>query len=180
MATDLPAGVSPDELYVVPASRMLHSDDCQHQTEKSFAVMQSASAEEIAEYELCKSCRRVLTGGRRHYFPSFEEALRAYQAPVENRSRMREIAAEHDPAIIWIPPAGTYIALAPGKGLGATAHFHKSHVDEHINGFTVREDLPSAYVTASRSAKPAQERELGVCPSCFMELLTSGKCGACT
>ena len=124
MATDLPAGISLDELYVVPGSRMLHSDDCQHQTEKSFAVMQAASPEQIAEYELCKSCRRVLTGGRRHYFSSFEEAMREYHPPLENRPRMREIAAEHDPTIIWIPPAGTYIALAPGKGMGATAHFH--------------------------------------------------------
>ncbi|WP_125775194.1 hypothetical protein [Antribacter gilvus] len=179
MTTELPEGVSLDELYVVPGSKMLHSDDCQHQTEQKIATMRPATSAEVDQLELCKSCRRVLSGSRRRYFTSFEDALEAFQAPLENRPRMRDIAGRPDRSVIWIPPSSSYIAVAPAQGAASTAEFYKSYVAHRVDGVLTREELPVAYEVSDGGTRKPAERERGVCTSCYLELLPSGRCGEC-
>src|SRR5690606_15062442 len=100
-----------------------------HLEAASLDALRPATPEELEQLPVCDSCRAVLDGGRRRRFDSFEEALEAYQAPLENRPLMREIAAGLEFTEIWIPSSSPYIAVSPGPGERIVAYFNRGFVD---------------------------------------------------
>ena len=181
-----PAARSPDdELCVAPGWDMLHTRECPHLPADALQALRSATADDLSSRLVCRSCRKVLDGARRTRFASFDAALEAYRAPVENRPRMREIAAELDFAEIWIPSSGSYIAVAPARGVIAVAYFNRGFVDVREDGGGYRTiELPTNWLRGGSGAAGVSRRlddlDRAVCPTCFMQLTVSGACDSCS
>ncbi|GGC18221.1 hypothetical protein GCM10010972_34300 [Cellulomonas carbonis] len=139
-----------------------------------------ASADQLELLAMCSSCRDILDGARRRTFATLDAALEALPVPVENRARMRQIAAGLTIAQVWIPPSGSYIAVA-AEGQAASAYFNKGFVDvrREAGGYD-RHEMPS-YRSGSRSGVRDSSAgvQVALCPSCFMQLPANGACDAC-
>lgn len=120
-------------------------------------------------------------GGRRR-FDSFEAALEVYQAPLANRPRMREIAAELTFSEIWIPASGSYIAVSPGPDERIVAYFNRGFVEvRDDDGNLQAEIFPENWIRdgggSATSRLDAADR--GVCAACSIQLPATGACGTC-
>ncbi|GIG41920.1 hypothetical protein [Cellulomonas phragmiteti] len=171
-----------DEICVVPGWQILHTHECPHLTAESLERLTTATPEQRDAYPMCTSCRAVLDGSRRQRFTSFEAAMEAFQAPLENRPMMREVAAELEFDEIWIPAPGPYIAVAVRRGVPAAAYFARGYVEvrEPEGGYRVVA-LP---VNSLRAGGGSAERRLefaerATCQTCHMQLPASGRCDDC-
>lgn len=168
------------QLYVTPEGSMLHTTECPHLSPAVVAGLVLASEEQIAELPQCSSCRSILDGGRRRRFETLDSAMQEFQSPLENRPRLREIAATLDFDDIWIPASQSYIALA-GAG-GVVAYFAKGYADlrSPAGGYD-RELLPRHGAFGSRGAGGGPgEVVQPVCPTCFTQLPATGVCDMCS
>lgn len=166
---------------VLPDTAKLHVADCPHLSAERLAQLRPATEAEVADLLPCLSCQSIRDGARRQYFSSFDDALEALPAPVENRARMRQIAARLEIGRIWIPSSRQYIAVAPVAGADAAAYFNRSFVDvRRTEGGYEREELPSGAQTQSGArAKNLAERTVTSCPACHMQLPSNGICDNC-
>lgn len=179
----VPAG-DPVELCVVPGWGMLHTRECPHLAADALGALVPATPEQATTLPVCLSCRAVVDGTRRRTFRSFDEALEAFQAPLENRPLMREIAAGLSFTEIWIPASGSYIAVAPARGITAVAYFNRGFVDVRTEDGGYRSvELPVNRLRdgngSAAAARRMEDPGRGVCPTCFMQLPASGRCDAC-
>ena len=119
------------------------------------------------------------TGTGREDFPSFEDALEVFRVPLDNQPLMREIVGELDVGRVWIPPSQRYIAVAPPAG-PVVAYFMKGIVETHQpGGGYLRHLMPVSFERAAGGHRGPQQRAAQLCPSCHLELPTSGSCGWC-
>lgn len=177
---------TPDDellLHVTPGSTVLHTTECQHLTADGLASLVPATAEQVATLAVCKSCQKVLDGSRREVFSSFESAMEAFHAPMENRPRMREIAGTLEFSEIWIPSSRSYIAVAARRGDSASAYFSVgfAEVRRPEGGYDTYE-MPYNRLgdgTGGGSRGSQAEAELAICPTCFMALPQTGVCDTC-
>src|SRR5690606_28908470 len=170
------------ELCTAPGLAMVHTRECPHLETEALQALVPATAEQLEELPMCSTCRSVLDGGRRHTFTSFDAALEAYQAPLENRPMMREIASELDFTEIWIPASSPYIAVSPGRGQRIVAYFNRGFVDIRDEDGQFRTvTLPVNWLRGggSRAGEWREDEDRPVCDSCYMQLPTSGVCGSC-
>lgn len=177
MAND-PGAVLP--LQVTRDATMLHTAECPHLGVEALAALVPASEAQLANLPVCSSCRDILDGGRRQWFPSFDAALEALPVPLENRTRMREVAAGLTYERIWIPASRSYIAVAGEPGSAAVAYFNKGAIHVHRpDGGYDRETL-STY-TAGSGAEGARTgtSPLRLCPTCHTQLPMTGVCDVC-
>lgn len=121
---------------------------------------------------------------RAQRFTSFEAALEAFQAPLENRKVMREIAAELDFGAIWIPASNSYIAVAPERGTTVLAYFNRGFVDiRQEDGGYRNVELPVNWLRSGGRSSSASTRldddDRAVCTTCWMTLPSSGVCDTC-
>lgn len=182
MTNDDDDDAAPLQLCVAPGLPMLHTRECSHLEAEAVAALQPASPEQLEELPVCSSCRAALDGGRRRRFDSFDDALEAYQAPLENRPLMREIAAGLAYSEIWIPSSSPYIAVSPGPGERILAYFNRGRVD-------IREDdggyrhvvLPVNWLRGGGGSGywRRSERDPEKCTSCHMQLPATGVCDDC-
>lgn len=174
-----------DELCVVAGSEdILHTAECPHLGPAALAGLVPATPEQQVELPVCSSCRKVLDGHRAQRFTSFEAAMEAFQAPLENRAVMREIAAGLEFAEIWIPASNSYIGVAPARGVSAVAYFSRGFVETRREGggYDVVE-LPVNWLRSRGRSSNATARlddmDRPVCTSCWMALPSSGVCDDC-
>lgn len=168
-----------DEICVVPGLQALHTRECPHLSAESLDRLIPATPEQLDAFPMCTSCRAVLDGSRRERFTSFEAAMEAFQAPLENRPTMREVAAGLEFGEIWIPASRPYIAVAERRGVPAAAYFSRGYVEvrEPDGGYRVVV-LP---VNSLRAGGGSVERRLelaerATCPSCYLQMPASGTC----
>lgn len=167
----------------VPQSQQVrHTRECPHLTAAVLAELVTATAEQIEKVPACAQCQDVVNGSRRRTFESFEAAMEAFQAPLENRPKMREIAAGLTFKEIWIPASEPYIAVAPQRGEAVVAYFNRGYVALHKQegGYDYVELPVNRLREGGRSASARlDDVQREVCQRCFMELPASGVCGTC-
>lgn len=167
---------------VPPSQQVRHTRECPHLSAAALTELVTATAEQVDALPACAQCQDVVNGSRRRTFDSFEAAMEAFQAPLENRAKMREIAAGLTFGEIWIPASNPYIAVAPRRGDAVLAYFNRGYVAIHRpEGGYDDVALPLNWLReGGRSASAsADDEQREVCPHCFMELPTSGVCGTC-
>lgn len=166
-------------LYVNADATMVHTAACPHRSAAAAAALTAASDEQVTTLPVCTSCAAILDGWRRTTYDSLDNALEAYQAPVENRPRLREIAAELAYTSIWIPASGSYIAL--GGADAAAAYFGKGYADIHLpEGGYRRIELPYSGNAGNRAGGSAAGRAPAVmCDTCHTQLPATGVCDTC-
>lgn len=166
-----------------PADQALHTRECSHLTADQLGDLVPASASQIAGLITCESCRAVLDGHRGQTFGSFEDAMEAFQAPLQNRKKMREIAARLDLTEIWIPSSAPYIAVAKQRGDHVSAYFNRGRVQvrNKKSGELDEIVLPTGRATSGSRSAAARREEMarGNCPRCWMELSPVGTCVSC-
>jgi hypothetical protein len=171
-----------DEICVVPGWEILHTRECPHLSAESLAALTPATRDQIDAYPMCKSCRAMIDGSRRQRFTSFEAAMEDFQAPLENRPLMRKVAASLEFAEIWIPASRSYIAVAERRGATAAAYFASGYIDvrKPEGGYdTVVLPVNSLRVGGSSADRRLDLAERATCPTCHMQLPTSGRCDYC-
>lgn len=168
-------------LYSTGASDKLHTRECPHLTAASLAVLVPATDEQLTDPDICSSCRKVLDGHRRQVFANIDEALHAFQTPLPNRPRIRELAAALPHGHIWVPASRSYIAIASEPGIDAAAYFGKTYADIRTGtGQYARQWLPERYATSTRSAAGhPQLPDAPTCPTCHQTLPRTGICDTC-
>jgi hypothetical protein len=160
---------------------MLHTRECPHLGGDALAGLLPASVEQIEALPMCSSCRKVLDGGRRQVFATLDQAMEAYRTPLENRQRVREIAAQLAYGIVWIPASRSYIGVAAAPGSSALAYFGKGYADLHREtGGYDREWLPRNGGGGARVGSASLDAALPkICPTCFTALPGTGICDTC-
>jgi len=166
-------------LCTAPGVDMLHTVECPHLTAAGLAALVPATADQIESVPVCSSCRGALDGERRRTFATLDAALEAYQTPLENRPRVRAIAAGLTFSRVWIPSSGSYIGIAGEPGTAAVAYFGKGYADVHRPGGYDREWLPVSGADAGRVGRAVNGATVEVCPTCFTQLPATGKCDQC-
>lgn len=167
-------------LCVAPGVDMVHTQECPHLTKTGLAALVPATPEQLDVLPVCTSCRSQLDGARRRGFDSLDSALEAFQTPIENRQRIREIAAALDYSRVWIPASGSYVGIAGAPGTPAVAYFGKGYADVHQERGYAREWLPvNGAGGRGSSPRSAREREVAVCPTCSTALPATGVCDGC-
>lgn len=167
-------------LYRVPGGGMLHTRECPHLTVTSLAALVPATDDEVEQVPVCSACSAALDGGRRRTFTTLDQALEAFQAPVANRARVREVIAGLPHAYVWIPASGSYIGVSAQPGAEVAAYISKGHIDVRAGGGQYdREWLPEARDAVGRSGGVSAARPELVCPSCFTVLPATGRCDTC-
>lgn len=175
---------SPSEsvvLFRTKARGRLHIMGCTHLTTTDPTQYVEADARDRAELELCTECDREIRGVGRIEYPSFDAACEALNLPVENRPRMREIAARLEYSRVWAPQGRSYVAVGHLDGRAAVAYFNRGFVDVHReSGGYEREEMPN-YAGPSGATRRgvAEERAHPVCPGCGMQLPATGICDDC-
>ena len=170
----------PLDLFVIPGGRMLHTRECPHLGVENLTALRPASDGELDSLDVCTSCRAARDGARRRTFANLDEALEAFQCPVENRARVREVIARLPHAFVWIPAAESYIGVGAGPGTGASAYIGKGYLEVHTaSGQYDRELLPVNREGGSRSANSPATRPETVCPTCYTVLPATGRCDTC-
>lgn len=105
-----------------------------------------------------------------------------FQAPLENRPRMRQVAATLEFAEIWIPASRSYIAVAERRGATAAAYFASGYIDVRRpeGGYeTVVLPVNSLRVGGSSAERRLDLAERPTCPTCHTQLPASGRCDYC-
>lgn len=170
------------ELYRTKGRGRLHVLGCSHLQTTDLSQLIVADATDRAERELCSECDKEIRGVGRTEYPSLDAAFEALKFPVENRPRMREIAAELDFDLVWAPQARSYVAVGHrDRHAAAAAYFNRGFVDVHIDtgGYT-RHELPTAVQRGGGDGRrQVAERNAATCPTCFLELPASGTCDTC-
>lgn len=167
------------QMQVTQDANMLHTRECPHLGRQALAALVPATEEQQEQLHTCSSCRDILDGGRRATFEDLGEAMEALPLPVENRARVREIAAELTYSQIWIPASRSYIAVAGTPGTAALAYINKGFVDirRSVGGYD-REVLPLSRAGGGR-ASGAVSRPRALCSRCYTMLPASGICDTC-
>ncbi|GAA3208728.1 hypothetical protein ACFP63_11630 [Oerskovia jenensis] len=161
------------ELFYVHGGATRHLRVCPHLQVTDADRILAAHGEVPERLPVCQWSQAEIDGVGRTYHPSFDAALEAFGAPVENRPRMREIAAGETYDRIWTPNSMTYVALGSGAAGVAVAWFLKGIVYTGAGP----EELAVARSTSRATAGTADEPRGLPCPSCFMVLPNSGLCG---
>lgn len=159
------------ELFYVQGGSTRHLRACPHlQVTESERVL-AATGEAPAGLPVCQWSQAEIDGVGRTYYPTFDAALERFGAPVENRARMREIAAGQTYDRVWTPYSMSYVAIGWGEAGPAVAWFLKSVV---YTGAQC-EELAGTGQT-SRTATSVEDRPVALCPFCFTTLSNSGHC----
>lgn len=170
------------ELYRTNGRGRLHVLGCSHLQTTDLSQLIVADTTDRAERELCSECDKEIRGVGRTEYPSLDAAFEALKFPVENRPRMREIAAELDFDLVWAPQARSYIAAGHrDRHAAAAAYFNRGFVDVHLDsgGYT-RHELPTAVQRGGgEGRRQGAERNAATCPTCFLELPANGTCDTC-
>lgn len=167
-------------LWAAPGLDMLHTVECPHLTAASLKALTPATDEQRESMQVCSSCRGLIDGDRRQTFDSLDEALEAFAMPLDNRPRVRQIAAGLSYGRVWIPASGSYIGIAGAPGTAAVAYFGKGYADVHHPGGYSRELLPAHDRDTSRGTNERkQPPEPPVCPTCYTQLPVTGRCDQC-
>ncbi|MFS0703626.1 hypothetical protein AB6N23_03815 [Cellulomonas sp. 179-A 9B4 NHS] len=167
-------------LQVADGGTMLHTAECPHLGPDALASLRPATDEQLETLPTCASCRALLDGGRRQTFTSLEPALESLPVPLENRRRVREIAAGLTFTAVWIPASRSYVAVAEAPGITAAAYINKGFVDvRRPGGGYDRELLPHHGTRGRRGPGAHADAPPRTCPSCHMQLPASGVCDDC-
>jgi hypothetical protein len=174
-------GDTPLTLHVVPGGSLLHTRECPHLTVAHLAALVQATPDDLASTEVCSSCRSILDGSRRRTFTTVDAALEAFQAPVENRTLIREVVAGLPQGYVWMPAGGSYVGISAELGVEAAAYICKGYVDVHTAGGTYeRTWLPTNGSGGSRGRSTQRaDRPEKVCPTCQTVLPGTGRCDTC-
>lgn len=166
-------------LSVTGDIEMLHTTECPHLGTASLAALVPATTEQLEELPVCSSCRGILDGARRSTYTTLDQALEAFQMPLENRPRAREVAAGLAFSRVWIPASGSYIGVGGPPGTPAAAYFGKGYVALRLpEGGYETEWLPVNGAGGGRSSSGHAER-VNLCSTCFTQLPATNVCDNC-
>ena len=112
-------------------------------------------------------------------FASLDAAMEALPVPVEVRAQVRQIVTEPY-AHIWIPASGGYIAMGDSRTKVAW-YVMKTLVRRFLGDglFEPTELANHGGRTLNNPAPAAHAQQVSTCPTCFMQLPTSGLCDNC-
>ncbi|ANC32160.1 hypothetical protein [Isoptericola dokdonensis] len=167
--------------YRTKARGRLHVMGCSHLPSADPSDFVLADAADLADLAVCTECDKEIRGIGRIPYESLDAAFEDVKLPVENRPRMREIAAELDYTRIWAPQGRSYVAVGHLDGRAAAAYFTHGHVDVRVDDATYRrEEMPNFTRTSGRGGRvAATERPAAVCPTCAVQLPATGLCDDC-
>jgi hypothetical protein len=154
-----------------PSGGKVHLPQCTHLS-VSTELLPVPEPEDLDAPGVCGSCADEARGIGRTYYDTFEDALRQYQAPLDNRPRYRQVAAQHEYDTIWIPRSRSYIGIAQGNARAA-AYFGKGYIWTYESGL---EEMPNYAGASSGAAAGAAERPAQLCPVCHQALPATGVC----
>ena len=125
------------------------------------------------DLQICDWSMAELQGTGRTYYATLDDALRAFGAPVESLSAIRDEVkrVEHD--AIWIPYSRSYVAV--GSGGPAVCWIGKTYV-QHVGGDFI--ELPG-YAPGGGGGVELAQREGAVGPSCRETMPLTGLCDRC-
>jgi hypothetical protein len=139
----------------------------------------------IAERPTMSSTTTASTGaegmdsGSGQDFASLDAAMEALPVPVEVRAQVRRIIT--GPYVhIWIPASGGYIAMGDSRAQVAW-YVRKTLVRRFLgDGLFKQTELANhGGRTLNDPAPAASAQQISTCPTCFMQLPTSGLCDDC-
>ncbi|MFP3712659.1 hypothetical protein [Puerhibacterium sp. TATVAM-FAB25] len=160
-------------LVRVKTGDTVHVPTCPHLswTTKTTDVTDPA---EVARWRLCTACESELAGRGRTPYPDLERAMEALPVPLDNRPMVRQLFADHDAELIWIPHSGSYIGA--GGPQVRTRYIGKGYV--WIDGRT--HWLPVSGESRGRASGGRTEPQEVLCPTCQMVLPATRICDTCS
>ncbi|GIG20977.1 hypothetical protein Cch01nite_17010 [Cellulomonas chitinilytica] len=124
---------------------------------------------------LCEWSAAEIAGQGQTRFETLDEALEAYRAPLENRDRMREVAAGFTYDKVWMPNSGSYVAIAV-EGQNALAYFGKTYLWTAAGGTETLTGYVAGAGTGPASTRTQDER---TCPTHHLSIPATGVCDYC-
>jgi hypothetical protein len=159
-----------EQLIRTAGGGKLHIRGCSHFSATSELLV--ATDQDAASLELCTACAAELNGQGRTAFDTVDDAMEAFNMPVEARSRVRELVAHVGADRVWIPYSRSYIAL--GRDGTRALYIGKTYV--WIDGELTT--LPG-YAPGGGGGTATAERAIPVCHTCGLELPRTGICDNC-
>ena len=159
------------ELFRTATGQRLHIPGCPHVG----STLVVATAQDLAELEICTWCRAEIDGVGRTYCRSLEEAMRVLGCWEGTQRLIRDALrfVAHDG--VWLPHSDSYIAL--GREGRCVARVGKGYVS--VVATVAYVELPG-HRAGKGGGAPRVERVGQICPICYVATSLAGVCDACS
>ncbi|MDQ0375985.1 hypothetical protein [Cellulomonas humilata] len=172
---EMSAAAASDEhpLFHSATGTRLHLQFCPHFFDTDHDGIFEAAADDARP--VCAWSADEIAGVGQRRFDTFDDALRAYRAPIENRERMHEVAGSFTYDKIWMPRSGSYIGIAV-EGTKALAYFGMTYLWTADLGTETLKGYIAGTGTGDRSPR---EFDPESCPTCHLTLPAIKVCDEC-